>query len=454
MIESFKKLARYGFVRETRGSIAIIYAMVLLVLAITAGGAIDYSVAILVRAELSSAADAAALAAAKRGAQELAAGSSNWQTLASDEGTAYFASQSDRIQNASIPTPVITVNTVGAKVTATVTYSADVPTTFLEVAQITSFPVSGTVEASANIALSTDINIVIDVSTSMGIGATAQDQQTLFTALGNSPTNQACALACHMSDVQTNLDTLPAARASGAVLRIDVAKSAITNALNTISGMANNTGQIRVAVYTLSNTLVNVFALSSNINSAINAINTIDLPSSVAAGGTNTTYSLAALQNLLPVPGTGAPNSTPRGFVVLLTDGVQNSAEEKTYDPVTKLYSMGKDPNFTTISPNMTSWGIETIQPFDSSACTPIKSKGYKFLTMNVEYLIPAPALQDPSPRFPFIQNNLLSTITNNMQACASGPDYALSASSPADIKTAVNKLFQKTLVGAAHLTQ
>ena len=453
MIESFKKLARYGFVRETRGSIAIIYAMVLLVLAITAGGAIDYSVAILVRAELSSAADAAALAAAKRGAQELAAGSSNWQTLASDEGTAYFASQSDRIQNASIPTPVITVNTVGAKVTATVTYSADVPTTFLAVAQIPSFPITGKVEAAVTVLPSTDINIVIDVSTSMGIGATAHDQQTLYTALSAAPTSQPCALACHMADTWDK-DTLPAARASGAVLRIDVAKSAIKNALTTIKGLSVNSGQLRIAVYTLTNSLANVFPLSSDINGAIAAINAIDLTNANNTGGTNTTYSLAALQSLLPVPGSGAPSAAPRGFVVLMTDGVQNSVEETAYNPVTHRYALAIDPNYTTTSPNYSSTPNEILEAFDPAACTPIKTKGYKLLTMNVEYLIPSAALGGAEPRYDFIKNTLLPNIATNMQACASSPDLALLASSPADIDKAVSTLFQKTLVDVPHLTQ
>ena len=447
------------FSRHTGGSVAIIFTLAAIVLVGFVGAAVDYARAMSVRSKMSAAADAAALAAAARASQDLVAGASSWQTNGAAAATDYFAAQTATLAFATTTVPAVAVTNNGAAINASVSYSVDVPTTFLRITGISSITVSGQTQAATNILPYTDINVVIDVSTSMGIGATAFDQQTLFTSTG-------CALACHMSDVGGTVDSLAAARASGAELRIDVVKSAITQALKTINTLTVNNGQVRVAVYTLSNTLTNVYPLSSDIPGAVSAIAGIDLPQGINTGGTNTTYALQTIKPLLPTPGPGSSSSAPRGFVVLMTDGVQNSAQEATYDSVTRLYAMGMDPNFVPLpgpAPSMTSWGIETLQAFDPSACTPIKTKGYTLLTMNVEYLIPAPSLYlvdrsgnpaDTSGRFPFIQTNLLSGIAANMQACASTPDLAFSASRPADIATATGDMFQKILAMAPHLTQ
>ena len=440
-----------NFRHQAGGSVAIIFALSAFILVGIVGSAVDYARAQSVKAKVYAAADAAALDAVKVGTDQLLAGSSSWQVTAQTSGMDFFTTQVAQLNFASPPSPVVTVSNANAAVTATVGFSTAVPTVFMRLLQIPTITVAGTAKAATNVLPYTDINVVIDVSTSMGIGATATDQTTLFKATG-------CALACHMSD-SGNTDTLAAARATGALLRIDVVKSAVKKALQTINGLTVNNGQVRVAVYTLSNTLTKIYPLSNDIASAVNAIATIDMTQANNSGGTNTTYTLENLKTLLPTPGNGASSSSPRGFVVLMTDGVQNSAQEANYNAVTKLFTMSGDPNFVPLpspAPSMTSWGIETIQAFDPAACTPIKAMGYTFMTMNVEYLIPAASLYaaDTSGRFPFIENNLLSGITTNMQACATSKDLALSASSPTDIATAINTLFQKTLVTTPHLTQ
>ena len=217
------RLVDLRFWQQTSGSIAIFFALVLIVIIGTAGAAVDLGRAVLVRSKLNVAADAAALAAVKQGAQDLAAGSSSWTVTGSTAGSNYFVDQLTTLRFVSPPSPAVTMAGSGGQVSATVSYSVQMPTAFMGVINVPSLAISGTAKAVTNSLPFTDIHIVIDASTSMGIGATAADQQTLMTATG-------CTLACHMTDVQGNQNSLPAARASGAVLRIDVAKSAVAAA--------------------------------------------------------------------------------------------------------------------------------------------------------------------------------------------------------------------------------
>ena len=441
----YSQLAGARFCRRTDGSIAIFFALIIVVIAAATGAAVDLGRAALVRSKLTAAADAAALAAAQRGAQDLGAGLSSWSATGTTAGTAYFVNQLKTLAFVGQPTPAVTMTGSGGQVTATVDYSVQLPTAFMGVISVPSITISGTAKAVTNSLPFTDVHVVIDASTSMGIGATAADQSRLMNATG-------CTLACHTTDVQGNKDSLAAARASGAVLRIDVAKSAVVAALNQINSSPLASGKFRIAVYTLSNNLNKVYALSSDITGAINAVNAIDLLNTPNTGGTNMTYSLNGLKNVLPAPGTGIAGSQPRGFVMLLTDGVQNSVQET--NPVNNIFTQARDPNFVDMSPQMTSWGIESIQAFDPSVCTPIKAMGYSIMTMNVTYLIPTLLPDGADARFSFIQNSLLGNINANMQACATTTDMALPASTPADIGTAVSTLFGKMLNVSLHLAQ
>jgi Flp pilus assembly protein TadG len=437
----FSLLARFG--RQRGAAVAITYALLAVPLIIATGGAIEFASAVAARATLNDAADAAALAAANQAKLLLSQSASNWSTSGVSTGQTYFAAELTSLRFVSPPTPTITITQSNSVITTTLTYSANVPTVLLKFAGISTIPLSNTVTVSAALPIYANIYIVIDNSESMGIGATANDQTLMYNAIG-------CTFACHYTDAYGQTDNVTAARASGATLRIDVVKSAVVAALNQLPSTSS---QIQVAVYTLGNTLTNVYPLSSNISGAITAVNAIDVASTVGEGGTDTTASLSALNALLPTAGTGTTAASRSGVVIFATDAVQNSWQMAKWN-TTETYVVS-DPNFVFYTPDYTynegspnpPLANPTLEGIDPSQCTPIKTKGYTLMTLDIQYIVPTLGLPaDKVAMFNFISNSLLANIQTNMSSCASASSDAFSASSPAEITSAMNAIFNAAL--------
>jgi Flp pilus assembly protein TadG len=429
------------------GNVGMFFAIAAIPLMLAVGAGLDYSRGSTIRQQLSNAADAAALGAAKTAASEFSAGAGNWHARGVAAGQALFAADTKSItaRNISVGTPTISITRSGTTFAAQVSSTVSVPTVLMRIVQVNSLNVSVMNAASVGTTGYVDIHIVIDVSASMGIGAAASDQQTLETTNG-------CTLACHYADVYSDPDNLAQARASGASLRIDVVKQAVVSALGQLNG-----GQIRIAVYTLSNTLTNVFPLSSNITAAITAVNGVDLASQNGEGGKNATYGLQQLNALLPTAGSGASASSPLGVVILATDAVQDSNQFVYSSGPGSLMQAVPDPNFVSYSPSQSFPGyagnpiIETIDP---GSCSPIKSKGYTFMTIYMQYLVPTLQPDASDPRYSYIAQTLDPLLTSRMSACATSASYAAFASSPSSIQTAIGSLFSAASGMALRLTQ
>lgn len=310
----------------------------------------------------------------------------------------------------------------------------------MEILGINTLAIGGT--SVSQVVLPTYINVyvVIDNSESMGIGATTADQKLTYNATYGT-SGGSCALACHYA----GSDTESTVHNAGATLRIDVAKQAVIAGLKSIPTGSN----YQVAVYTMANSLKNVFSLSNNVTSAITAVNNVDLENSNDDGGTNTTYTLQTLANQLPTAGTGLTQSTAQGIVMLITDAVQDS-DMKVKNG--SSFSDSIDSNFVKYSPcnQQTCWtdsafGGVTFEAFDPTQCTSIKNLGYTMMTLDVQYLIPPSNLQSSqsfSNVFTYVSTYLLSSMTSNMQACATSSNYAYSASTPSEVSAATTAMF------------
>ena len=290
-------------------------------------------------------------------------------------------------------------------------------------------PYTGLAKAALGPELYTDIHIVVDVSGSMGIGATAADQQILQTVTG-------CAIACHYDNNTGQRNTLAQARASGAKMRIDVVRDALAAALKTIP----NTGTTRVAIYGLSSSLMTLLPLTSDIAAATAAAAAVDLTDQYRQGGTNITYTLNQLAAKLSSTGNGLTPLSATGIVMLATDGVQDSSILYTPDSNGLFHyssSPADNPNYVLFSPTYSQLGIQGTDP---SACSPIKAKGYTMMTLETVYLTPAGASGDG--RYQFISGTLAPNITSNLQSCASSKSMAFSATSSSEIAQAVAAMF------------
>lgn len=367
------------------------------------------------------------LAGATQARDAFSAGDPNWNAKAVAAATGAFdANHQKSVGVTSTATATATQN--ATNITMTVAASATVPTTFMRVGGVNSVTVANQATATTSPYKYTDIHLVVDDSPSMGIGATKADQDLIYNKTG-------CQIACHYRWGNPG-DSLAAARSTGAVLRLDVVKNALAQALKGIP----NDGRTRVAIYTLSNSLTTVFPLSSDLNGAQSALQALEIGGASAQGGSNVGYSLTALNQLLGTAGNGYTQASPTGIVVLATDGVEDNLI---------LYSSGSgfnwglDPNFKLNPVTLYDASGLNFQTLDPSKCAPIKSEGYNFFTLEVAYIIPSPVAAGYDMRLNFIKNTLLPTeIPKAMSQCASSASNYYHAESSADISNAVTKMF------------
>jgi Flp pilus assembly protein TadG len=438
-----KKLGALG--RDRSGAIAVLIALLGTILIVAVGVTLDVIEVLNLKARLQAAADAAALTGAIT-----ARDSSSGGTQASDRAIAQAAAN----------THFAAANIGGATGTSTITYASSLLTStydwqsafaprFSKAIGIDTWPISGSSSAKVGVSQPgyVDIYFVIDASHSMAIGATAADQAVMLSKIG-------CTLGCHF---QTGQDTITKARNAGATLRFDVVRSAISSILTkakTVQAAAITAGRgpvIRIAFLTYSNTMTTSFALSSDLTAATTALAAIDIHSALGQTGTNFHTLFGSLNALSMVNGDGKTASTPKSFVILMTDGVEDAATQ-----IQTGNKVARDPNFVNYSPydRETSMGFNwDIQGFDPTLCSTLKSKGTNLMTLNVEYLVPTLSPDSGDARYLFVKNTLKSKIQSNMASCATKAEMALYASSSSDITTAVDKLFTLALASAVYLS-
>jgi Flp pilus assembly protein TadG len=442
LCRSLRKLVRRA-AKDRAGSLTTIFAFSLVPLIGFIGLATDYGLELAAKSKLDHAADAAVVAAITSAQSYIVGytgtGDPTAQAIAvgKAQGLAQFNANTGSLPS-SVPSPTITVSVTGRQVNATASYAFSMPTIFMRALGTTAMSFSGSAGSTLTIPAFTNIYIAIDVSSSMGIGATVADQQIVYNATGG------CAVACHHSG------TTDLARTKGATLRIDVAKNAVVSALNQIIN-SSNANRFKVAVYTLSSQFTNVYSLSSNLSGAVTAVKALDVTASNQDGGTNTTYALNNLGNALSNDGNGLTSATAQGFVMLITDGVQDS-DWKVQSG--NSWADGYDSNFSPYSPcnqanctKLTGFSVPIyIQSFNPSACSLLKSKGYTMMTLNTTYIVPPQNLRSSSTTlnnvFDYVQNYLQSSISSNLSACATSSTYAYSANTPSEINAAVQQMF------------
>jgi Flp pilus assembly protein TadG len=202
------------FRSNKRGNVAVITALCALPLVAAVGCVIDYTTATLVKTKLQAAADAAALATVSVNSSVVATAKtmsgngtvSGGSTFATNFFNANLSSAPQNVGYTNL-TPSATVSLSGTKVTASVSFTAKVPTYFMGVMGYSNVSVNGS--STASYALPTYINfyLMLDVSGSMSFPSTAAEQARLMAV---NPDNlkpgtqnpgypQGCQFACHFS---------------------------------------------------------------------------------------------------------------------------------------------------------------------------------------------------------------------------------------------------------------
>jgi Flp pilus assembly protein TadG len=211
-MQSFFRLIN-RFRSDQRGNLAVIFAIATVPLISAIGCAIDYSEAMRIKAKLQSAADAAAVASISQNSSGWLAASlmaSNGEvTTAETDATNIFngnINASTSLFNNKNVTALVTKT--GPNLTANVTFSADVPVTFMKVAGWSKLTVTGSSAASSSLPLYLDFYLMLDVSGSMGLPSSDAEQTrlSLINPDDFSVYTNGCTFACHFQSKNSCTD--------------------------------------------------------------------------------------------------------------------------------------------------------------------------------------------------------------------------------------------------------
>ena len=406
---------------DEKASVATIFAFSLLTLLAASGVAIDYAAAHDRKSKFDSAADSGVLAAVKA-AKDAFLDGKNWEEAAQNAGASTFTQNAAKAIGAKVTGVSVSVTRVGNEFRGSLTYGALYPTSLMKLFQKSEIAITNTITASFAIANYLDVHLMIDVSPSMGIGATLADQ-TLMQATNN------CALACHQQ-----AGHLEAVRAAGARTRIDIVRDAVRTFIDDLKTRRSSSDQVRLSINLFSNQIMPLFAASTDLDAAYAAAANIDL-ATYPAFGTNMTHSLGQLNAAIPPGGAGFRDTNRKSYVVMLSDGIEDSRyRQAEADPESA------DPNFTGTSPFYVAY-FERLQSMERQSCDAIKAANHTMMTAHVEYLVPPAWDAAAVPRFDFIKDHLIAKSIDEFAACASQPDHAFTASESADIEPMFGKI-------------
>jgi Flp pilus assembly protein TadG len=501
----FREITRFR--RDRSGNIAVVFTLALLPVLSAVGCAIDYSRASQLKSKLQAAIDAASVGSVAKAAPGYTAATA----MTSDGPIPAGVTDATKIFNGNMSgvtgytlnsmTPVMTKT--GSTVTSTVTFSANISTTFLGVMGKSAMTVTGSSKSSASLPLYLDFYLMLDVSGSMGLPSTNNEQTRLAAVnpdnYGNYPTG--CTLACHFATqdvcndggqkyptnnyclgypitrvsysnykqlLQNNSGHLPNSMVSGLPnslystlspvsscatdgtdaciqLRADAVGYAVTQLFITANATAKVANQFRIGLYPFIQYLYGYFPLTSSISGSSTNPSTINYAAANLASqlDTNTNSGLGS-------GGTHFENAfaTMTSTINSVGDG---STWNKTLPYVFLITDGAQDPQ--TKGLNSGGWsGSNHATVLDPTAqCKPLKDKG---VIVAVLY-IPYQPIQNPNPNFASNEDGYaidnIANIPASLQACAS-PKFFFTANSPADITTALNAMFNQALV-TAHIT-
>jgi hypothetical protein len=432
------------FCRDQRGNIAVIFAIAVLPVLSAVGCALDYSRAAQIKSKLQAASDAASVGSlSKTSPGFVYAG-----TMTSDgpipvgvtDATNIFNGNVANASGYTLNSMTAVVQKAASNVTSTVTYSADVATTFLGVMGKSKMTVTGTSTAQVTMPNFADFYLLLDNTPSMGVGATPADVQTM---VSNTPDQ--CAFACHDTSDSNNYYNL--AKRLGVTTRIDVLRQATQNLMTTAAQTETYPTQFRMAIYDFGTSastagLTTVSSLSSNLSSAQTAAGNIDL---MTVNGqnqnndqdTNFDAVLTQMNLVIPAQGTGT-SASPLKYLFFVSDGVADESNAAC------LYTM-TNSTWGNIAPRC-------HEPLNPALCTTLKTRGIKIAVLYTTYnQLPTNSWYmswiDPFNQGPWGPSPN-SVIAQNMQSCASTGLY-FEVSPTQGISAAMNALFAKLVADA-----
>lgn len=417
------------FLRNTSGNFAIMTGLLLPVVLVAAGAAIDFGMALTARERLTAAANGAVLAALSEVQVGTEQGDTPTEQAVEDAIRGFFASNTDNIPYTTLSSVTPDAQIVSNQIFASISFEANYRTTIMTLFGRENVAISNRAQATVTLRSFININILVDTSQSMGIGATDKDQQLVAQATG-------CAFACHINQARGS-SSYDQARKKGATMRIDVARSAVAAAADTIAAAEEFSGQVTIGLYRFSNQLTQILSPTdprASDTAYVKSLAQSQINLDMTYGGTNIEDALRQMSTTMPAGGSGGSADDRVQYIVVVSDGVE-SGQAWLPNPKNWFYYTGNVPN----APSKWYAAHEVNYALNPGICTTLRNAGIQIYFIYTEYLEPkyGTISSHDRGRFDFVSKTLFPIIPARMAACAGTADNVLKASSPAEINAA-----------------
>jgi Flp pilus assembly protein TadG len=455
--------------RDRRGNVAITFALVgvLLILLVFAG--VDLSNAFAARNSLQDATDSAALAVATEVSRNPNEGKGQLKQIAKGMLAANFHQGNLTLTDFHVCSGNGNDCTDGSGQkmqmnTVTLQTTADAPCLLFGLsplcgAQGALIPVKAATTTTINFGVTLQLNIVMDSSASMIVGATQTDVNTIANWTANNwslvkpgdpppytnSDNPPCAFACHdVGGATTNADIalgLTHAHAAGATTRFDVMITAAKSLINHLSAEAASSSRVPqdsfvFNVMSFDTALHSYGTANTDFAGALTAIDQVS-PSL----DTWLSTAMGQLVTQVGANGNGTSTSSPLKFLILVTDGLQSdrganwSCSNWALDPAWGNYNTCYGGFATTIN---------------TAQCAQLKSNGVIVAVLETPYVPLTGQSPNVAPYEKTVRHVIFpagpggaSTVSTALQTCASA-GYYFQAANAADIATGFTTLTDK----------
>lgn len=392
-------------------------------------GAVDYGIMSKSVQDLKQAASAAALAAVNEAQIAFTAQDDvDIEELMRDTANRIFAARTDGLSFTDITGVDIVSEQSGNRLTAKVNYSAEYSPQVMNLVGPNVYKISDSQRATVSTTSYININLIFDVSGSMGIGSTPADQELVAQATG-------CAFACHTNS-QRGSSSYDRARANGATMRIDTAREAAINAVESIKSTVTIDDQVTFGLYKFSNEPVEILSATDAKSSDFNFVKGMiesEVQMDIYGTGTNVELALANMLTKIPVSGTGRTEDDRVQYIIVLTDGVENTQSCMPGACWRPHYLANVN------APSMKHANHEINYAPSTTPCVALKDRGARLYFINTEYIVPTTGRISGHNvrRFGFIKDTLHDLVDERMVECTGSVEQVVRTNTPQQIATA-----------------
>lgn len=437
---------------DKRGNVGIIFGMALMPIVVAFGVTSDFGRITTARELSQSTLDSAVVSAVTAARVALAVSAGTEADVASAlnagqlRGAADLAAISANVRGATV-TGRITLNKNGSTIVGVGNLTLVMDAFFMTAVGQNRLVATATSTAQAVLAPYTNIYMMLDTSQSMGIAASDQAAKDLFNIVkaaelaGGDPTPVGCVFACHdkHSNNFSDKNYFDLAASAGIPLRIDTLRNAVTDLIATAKTLAAGSKLFQLGIWTMPNlgSTANLVSLSSDYDRIQAAASTLTLAPTTWKGWAQS-YQEEALSDMLqsiPASGSGLTQTSARGFVFIVTDGLRDVISPAPGDTCLELTS-------------------HCDRAMDPAVCDGFKSKG---LTVAVVYTTYQPIWKDPNvgaasgeeTNYTRYVKPHVDNLAPNLRACASGSQWFAEANDDTSIKAAIAGMLEKTFTAA-----